>query len=122
MPENRNIARHIHFPAQSGSTAILKKMNRAYSRAQYLSIVRAFRRAMPEMKFSSDFIVGFPGESDHDFKLTLSLIEQVQYESIFSFVYSPRPRTSAAAMAVTVPAAQAKERLLALQELQSDIQ
>ena len=97
MAENRNIARHIHFPAQSGSTRILKKMNRTYSRGQYLQIVRAFRRAMPEMKFSSDFIVGFPGESDRDFNLTLSLIEKVEYESIFSFIYSPRPHTRAAA-------------------------
>ncbi|HSQ35045.1 MAG TPA: tRNA (N6-isopentenyl adenosine(37)-C2)-methylthiotransferase MiaB, partial [Candidatus Binatia bacterium] len=121
MQENRNIARHIHFPAQSGSSRVLKKMQRTYSRAQYLSIITDFRRVMPEMKFSSDFIVGFPGESEHDFKLTLSLIEQVQYESVFSFVYSPRPHTRAAAMAVTVPAAQAKERLLALQKLQADI-
>jgi tRNA-2-methylthio-N6-dimethylallyladenosine synthase len=122
MAENPNIARHIHFPAQSGSTRILKKMCRTYTRSQYLRIIRAFRSAMPEMKFSSDFIVGFPGENEHDFDLTLSLLEQVQYESVFSFVYSPRPHTSAAAMPVTVPAAQAKERLLALQKLQTAIQ
>ena len=103
MAENRYIARHIHFPAQSGSTRILKKMNRAYSRAEYLEIIRAFRRAMPEMKFSSDFIVGFPGESERDFQLTLSLLEQVEYESIFSFIYSPRPHTRAAALARNCP-------------------
>ena len=122
MVENRNIARHIHFPAQSGSTRILKKMCRTYSRAQYLQIIRAFRSAMPEMKFSSDFIVGFPGENEHDFNLTLSLLELVQYESVFSFIYSPRPHTSAAAMTATIPAAKAKERLLTLQKLQADIQ
>ncbi len=122
MAEYRNIARHIHFPAQSGSSRILKKMKRTYDRARYLEIVGDFRRAIPEMKFSSDFIVGFPGESDHDFRLTLSLLELVQYESVFSFVYSPRPLTGAAAMALTVPPAAAKERLLALQALQSDIQ
>ncbi len=122
MEENRTIARHIHFPAQSGSSRILKKMQRTYSRGQYLDIIGDFRRSLPEMKFSSDFIVGFPGESEHDFKLTMSLLERVQYESVFSFVYSPRPHTRAAAMAVTVPAAQAKERLLALQQLQADIQ
>jgi tRNA-2-methylthio-N6-dimethylallyladenosine synthase len=122
MAENRSIARHIHFPAQSGSTRVLKKMNRAYSRAQYLEIIRAFRCAMPEMKFSSDFIVGFPGESDRDFKLTLSLLEQVEYESIFSFTYSPRPHTRAAALVQELPAAAVKERLYALQELQATIQ
>lgn len=122
MAENRNIARHIHFPAQSGSTRILKKMCRTYSRPQYLQIVRDFRSAMPDMKFSSDFIVGFPGESDRDFNLTLSLIEQVEYESIFSFIYSPRPHTKAAAYAQELAPAAAKQRLYALQELQARIQ
>ena len=122
MAENRNIARHIHFPAQSGSTRVLKKMCRTYSRDQYLRIIRAFRSAMPEMKFSSDFIVGFPGESDHDFQLTLSLIEQVEYESVFSFVYSPRPHTKAAAYAQELAPTEVKQRLYALQELQAGIQ
>jgi tRNA-2-methylthio-N6-dimethylallyladenosine synthase len=122
MAENRNIARHIHFPAQSGSTRILKKMCRTYSRTQYLQIIHAFRSAMPDMKFSSDFIVGFPGESDRDFNLTISLLEQVQYESVFSFVYSPRPHTRSATMANTISAVKAKERLLTLQKLQNAIQ
>ncbi len=122
MAKNRNIVRHIHFPAQSGSSRILKKMQRTYSRSQYVHIIEDFRRAIPGMKFSSDFIVGFPGESSRDFSLTMSLLERMQYESVFSFIYSPRPHTSAAAMAVTVPAAIAKERLLALQKLQADIQ
>jgi tRNA-2-methylthio-N6-dimethylallyladenosine synthase len=122
MAENRSIARHIHFPAQSGSTRILKKMSRTYSRGDYLRIIRAFRTAMPEMKFSSDFIVGFPGESDRDFQLTLSLLEQVEYESVFSFVYSPRPRTPAALLAQELPAPAIKARLYALQETQAGIQ
>jgi tRNA-2-methylthio-N6-dimethylallyladenosine synthase len=122
MEENRNIARHIHFPAQSGSSRILKKMQRTYSRAQYLKIITDFRRAMPEMKFSSDFIVGFPDETDRDFNLTMSLLELVQYESVFSFIYSPRPHTGAAAMPATVPAAKAKERLLTLQKFQAELQ
>jgi tRNA-2-methylthio-N6-dimethylallyladenosine synthase len=122
LAENRHIARHIHFPAQSGSTRILKKMNRTYSRSDYLKIIRAYRRTMPEMKFSSDFIVGFPGESQRDFQRTLSLLEQVEYESIFSFLYSPRPHTRAAAMAQEVPAAAVKERLYELQALQAKIQ
>jgi tRNA-2-methylthio-N6-dimethylallyladenosine synthase len=122
MAAHRNIARHIHFPAQSGSTRILKRMNRAYSRSDYLAIVGAFRRAMPGMKFSSDFIVGFPGESERDFRLTLSLLDQVEYESVFSFIYSPRSRTKAAALAQEAPAALLKERLIALQERQAVIQ
>jgi len=122
MAENRSIARHVHFPAQSGSTRILRKMSRNYSRGIYLGIIRAFRAAMPGMKFSSDFIVGFPGESDRDFQLTLSLLEQVEYESVFSFIYSPRPRTRAAALAQELPAAAIKERLYALQETQAGIQ
>jgi tRNA-2-methylthio-N6-dimethylallyladenosine synthase len=122
MAENRNIARHIHFPAQSGSTRILKKMCRNYSRAQYLQIIRAYRSAIPDMKFSSDFIVGFPGESDHDFNLTMSLIEQVEYESIFSFIYSPRARTKAAAYAQETAPTTVKQRLYALQALQAGIQ
>jgi tRNA-2-methylthio-N6-dimethylallyladenosine synthase len=122
MAANRSIARHVHFPAQSGSTRVLRRMNRAYTRPEYLRIVRRFRAAMPEMTFSSDFIVAFPGESERDFRLTLSLLEAVEYESIFSFVYSPRPRTKAAALPLALPAAEAKARLRALQELQERIQ
>jgi tRNA-2-methylthio-N6-dimethylallyladenosine synthase len=122
MAENRNIARHIHFPAQSGSTRILKKMCRTYSRTQYLEMIHAFSSAMPEMKFSSDFIVGFPDENERDFNLTLSLLDLVQYESVYSFIYSSRPHTSAAAMANNIPTAKAKERLLTLQKLQNAIQ
>ena len=97
-------------------------MSRNYSRADYLKIIRAFCAAMPEMKFSSDFIVGFPGESERDFQHTLSLLEQVEYESIFSFIYSPRPHTKAADLKQDMPAAQVRERLQALQELQEKIQ
>ena len=122
MADHRNLARHIHFPAQSGSTRILKRMDRDYTRAGYLKIIRAFRRAMPEMKFSSDFIVGFPGESERDFQLTLSLLDEVEYESVFSFIYSPRPHTRAAAWKAELPAARARERLIALQEKQARIQ
>ena len=122
VAECRAIARHIHFPAQSGSTRVLRRMNRAYTREGYLRIVAAFRTAVPGMKFSSDFIVGFPGESERDFRLTLSLLERVEYESVFSFVYSPRPRTRAAAWKTDVPAATAKARLAELQVTQAAIQ
>ena len=122
MSEHRNIARHIHFPAQSGSTRILKKMHRTYSRGDYLKIILAFRSAIPGMKFSSDFIVGFPGENDRDFALTMSLLARVEFESVFSFIYSPRPHTRAAAFAQELPASRIKERLYALQGLQERIQ
>jgi tRNA-2-methylthio-N6-dimethylallyladenosine synthase len=122
VAENRSIARHIHLPAQSGSTRILKRMSRTYSRRDYLKIIDAFRAAVPGMTFSSDFIVGFPGESDHDFRLTLDLLERVEYESVFSFVYSPRPHTRTAALKQGLPAATARERLYALQETQERIQ
>lgn len=117
-----SIARHIHFPAQSGSTRILKKMNRIYSRDQYLAIIRQFTAKMPGMKFSSDFIVGFPGESDHDFNLTLSLLERIGYESVFSFIYSPRKFTRASNLTDDIPLAVKKDRLYRLQELQEKIQ
>lgn len=122
MKEHRRIARHIHFPAQAGSTRVLKKMNRRYTRAQYLDMIDKFKRHIPEIQFSSDFIVGFPGETDHDFRLTLSLLEKVEYESIFSFIYSPRKHTKALVMDDNLPLAGKKERLYELQELQRTIQ
>jgi tRNA-2-methylthio-N6-dimethylallyladenosine synthase len=122
MKEHRRIARHIHFPAQAGSTRVLKLMNRRYTRSQYLEMIGKFKRHIPDIQFSSDFIVGFPGETDHDFRLTLSLLEKVEYESIFSFIYSPRKHTKALAMNDSLSLVQKKERLYELQELQRDIQ
>jgi len=122
MAKHEKIARHIHFPAQSGSTRILKKMNRIYSRDQYLRIIRDFKKKIPAIKFSSDFIVGYPGETERDFRLTLSLIEKVEYESIFSFMYSPRKFTRAYKTADNIPLEVKKERLHRLQDLQGAIQ
>jgi tRNA-2-methylthio-N6-dimethylallyladenosine synthase len=122
MARHRNIARSIHFPAQSGSTRILKKMNRVYTRAQYLGIIRRFKKRIPDITFSSDFIVGFPGETEHDFKLTLSLVEKVEYENIFSFIYSPRKYTRAYKMEDKAEPEVNKQRLYELQELQESIQ
>lgn len=120
--KHKNIARHIHFPAQSGSTRVLKRMKRIYSRDQYLRIIRNFKKAVPDMKFSSDFIVGFPNETEHDFNLTLSLLEAVEYESVFSFIYSPRPHTHASQWGDTISHETKKERLYRLQDLQEKIQ
>ncbi len=116
------IARHIHFPAQSGSTRILKKMNRTYTRQDYLKIVNRFKRKIPGMKFSSDFIVGFPGETERDFELTMSLIKKVEYESLFSFLYSPRQFTKSFLDPDKTGIEVNKERLRRLQILQQEIQ
>ncbi|MCP4147410.1 MAG: tRNA (N6-isopentenyl adenosine(37)-C2)-methylthiotransferase MiaB [bacterium] len=122
MARHPKIARNIHFPAQSGSTRVLKKMNRIYTRPQYLDIVARFKREVPDITFSSDFIVGFPGETENDLQLTLSLLERVQYENIFSFIYSPRKHTKAFAMENSIALDVKKERLYRLQELQKNIQ
>lgn len=122
MKRNRNIARNIHFPVQSGSTRVLKKMNRIYSREKYLQIISKFKREIPEITFSSDFIVGFPGESDRDFNLTLSLMEKVRYDSVFSFIYSPRKHTKAAVLKDDIEPEIKKMRLQKLHELQKRIQ
>lgn len=122
MRKNKKIARHIHFPIQSGSTRILKKMKRNYSRSEYLKMIKKFREKIPGIKFSSDFIVGFPSESEDDFKLSLSLIKKVEYESVFSFIYSPRKFTSARSLKDNVGMEVKKQRLNELQKTQEKIQ
>ncbi|MDW7643633.1 MAG: tRNA (N6-isopentenyl adenosine(37)-C2)-methylthiotransferase MiaB [Desulfuromonadales bacterium] len=87
---------HLHLPVQSGSDRILHSMNRGYTREQYLRIVRRLREVCPEIRITSDIIVGFPGESEADFADTLSLMEEVRYADVFSFLYSSRPETAAA--------------------------
>jgi tRNA-2-methylthio-N6-dimethylallyladenosine synthase len=106
---------YLHLPVQSGSDRILERMNRRHSRAHYLEHVARMRAAQASMAFSSDFIVGFPGESEDDFRATLSLIDEVGYASAFSFKYSPRPGTPAADMQDQVPEAVKSERLYRLQ-------
>src|SRR5499426_198608 len=106
---------YLHLPVQSGSDHILQRMNRRHTRADYLKALARMRAAQPRMAFSSDFIVGFPGESEEDFFATLSLVEEVGYASAFSFKYSPRPGTPAADMPDQVPDAVKSERLYRLQ-------
>ena len=105
----------LHLPVQSGSDHVLKRMNRRHSRAAYLETIARARAAQPKMAFSSDFIVGFPGESEEDFRATLSLLDEVGYAGAFSFKYSPRPGTPAADMPDQVPEAVKSERLYRLQ-------
>jgi tRNA-2-methylthio-N6-dimethylallyladenosine synthase len=108
---------HLHLPVQSGSDRILAAMNRRHTRADYLRAIERLRTAQPELAFSSDFIVGFPGESETDFRDTLSLVEEVGYAAAYSFKYSPRPGTPAAEMAEQVPETKKSERLRELQML-----
>ena len=88
----------IHLPVQSGSDAVLKNMNRKHSREEYLDIIAKLKKINPEISFSSDFIVGYPGESEKDFNDTISLIKKVNFINSFSFIYSPRPGTPASRM------------------------
>jgi tRNA-2-methylthio-N6-dimethylallyladenosine synthase len=105
----------LHLPVQSGSDRILDAMNRQHTRADYLAIVEKLRAARPDLSLSSDFIVGFPGESEHDFLDSLTLIDEAGLTTAFSFMYSPRPGTPAADMDDQVPAPEKSERLQRLQ-------
>ena len=107
----------LHLPVQSGSNRILQAMNRKHDRETYFDIVKRFREAQPDLALSSDFIVGFPGESEKDFEDTLDLVRQVGFIQTFSFKYSPRPGTPASAMELQVPEEVKAERLARLQDL-----
>ena len=95
----KKVSRHLHLPFQSGSSRILKLMNRYYDREQYLALIKEAKSRIPDVKLTSDVIVGFPGETYEDFKETLSLIKEVEFESLFTFIYSPRGGTPAEKMA-----------------------
>jgi len=116
------VCNHIHLPVQSGSTKILRTMHRGYTRESYLEIINKIRNAQRQIAISTDFIVGFPGESDSDFQDSLSLLDAVQYDSAFSFKYSPRPRTAAMDMTDEIPNEEKGRRLALLQERQQQIQ
>ncbi|MEK9724650.1 MAG: tRNA (N6-isopentenyl adenosine(37)-C2)-methylthiotransferase MiaB [Rhodospirillaceae bacterium] len=108
---------YLHLPVQSGSDRVLKAMNRRHSAGDYRRLVERLRDARPDLALSSDFIVGFPGESDRDFADTMALVDEVEFVGAYSFKYSPRPGTPAAAMDLQVDDALKKDRLAALQEL-----
>jgi tRNA-2-methylthio-N6-dimethylallyladenosine synthase len=107
---------YLHLPVQSGSNRILKAMNRSHSRETYLRILEKVRTIRPDVALSGDFIVGFPGESEEDFEATLSIVDEVRYASAYSFKYSARPGTPAAAMDDQIPREIMEERLQRLQE------
>ncbi|MFQ5702193.1 MAG: tRNA (N6-isopentenyl adenosine(37)-C2)-methylthiotransferase MiaB, partial [Acidobacteriota bacterium] len=122
MGSHETICRFLHLPAQSGSDRILKSMRRGYTRSRYLDRIRRLRGRMPDIALSTDIIVGFPGETDDDFAATLDLLREVRFDSVYSFIYSPRPGTPAAEMDDRVPPEEKKERLRRLQSIQDEIQ
>jgi tRNA-2-methylthio-N6-dimethylallyladenosine synthase len=111
------VCEHVHLPLQSGSTAVLKRMRRTYSRERYLELVERLRDAIPDLALGTDIIVGFPGETDADFDATLEVVEHVRYDSAFTFIYSPRRGTEAAALPDQVPDVVKGERLERLVEV-----
>jgi len=115
------VCRHVHMPLQSGSDVILKAMNRNYRRKKYLSIIQALKERVPDMAITADIIVGFPGETREDFEQTLDIMRQVEFDSSYSFAFSPRPGTEAAAMVDDVPHEEKLNRLYELQALQIEL-
>ncbi len=111
----------LHLPIQSGSDSVLHSMNRKYGRLDYLDKVKRLREAVPHIALTSDIIVGFPGETDSDFEMTLSLLEEVQYDSVFGFKYSKRPGTAALKLAGHIPEPVKEERLARVLDIQKDI-
>ena len=119
MRDLPNVMEYLHMPAQSGSTRVLERMNRGYTREQYLALVHEAYETVPGLAVASDFIVGFPGETEADFRETVSLMEECRFSQSFVFKYSPRPGTKAAAFEDDVPLAEKQRRnqeLLAVQE------
>ena len=116
MAELPNVMPHLHLAVQSGSTRVLKAMNRSYTREGYLDLVGRLRAAMPDLALSTDIIVGFPGETEEDFEDTLSLVREAAFSSAYTFIYSPRPGTPAAKMANDTPHELIQERFDRLAE------
>ena len=121
MANSKNICHYLHLPVQSGSNDILKAMNRRYTREHYLSLIKMARQYMPDIEFSSDIIVGFPGESEQDFEETINLVKQVKYQQLFTFIYSRRKGTVADTMDNQIDIKTKKQRLTKLIELEREI-
>ncbi len=110
MKHSSKICKHLHLPVQSGSTRLLKAMNRRYTKEQYLDLVHKLKSAIPDISLTTDIIVGFPGETEEDFQETIDMVRKVEYDSAYTFIYSKRTGTPAAAMENQVPEAVVKER------------
>ena len=122
MDELPSICVQIHLPVQSGSSRVLKAMNREYTREMYLERISWIKSAKREIAITTDVIVGFPGETDSDFEETITLLYECQYDGVFSFKYSPRPNTPALSMADSIAEEEKSKRLQILQERQREIQ
>jgi tRNA-2-methylthio-N6-dimethylallyladenosine synthase len=122
MANSAHILPQFHLPVQSGNNEILKKMNRHYTREQYLDRVSRLRKAIPDIGLSTDIIVSFPGETEEQFEDTMSLVREVRYDSAFTFVYSPRTGTKAAKMEGIIPEEVSSERIQRLISLQETLQ
>ena len=121
MAANAKIAKQLHLPFQSGSSRVLKAMNRHYDREKYLEAVNYAKSVMPDLVLTSDVIVGFPGETEEEFEETISLIEQVRYDSLFTFIFSPRAGTPAAKMEDPTPQSEKNRRFDKLCAVQNSI-
>lgn len=110
MAKSEKICRHMHLPVQSGSSRLLERMNRRYTKEHYLELVRKLREAIPDISLTTDIIVGFPGETEEDFEETLDVVRQAEYDSAYTFIYSKRTGTPAANMPDQVPDEVVKER------------
>ena len=122
MDANPALCDHVHLPVQSGSSRVLARMDRLYTREQYMERIEWLKTARRKYAITTDIIVGFPGETERDFEDTLNLLDIVQYDSLFSFKYSPRPNTAALAMPDAIPEEEKQRRLAILQEKQRAIQ
>jgi tRNA-2-methylthio-N6-dimethylallyladenosine synthase len=122
LEAERKLCDHVHLPVQSGSTRILRSMQRTYTREEYVEKVSMIRAASRPIALTTDIIVGFPGETETDFDETLSLLDEVQYDSLFSFKYSPRPHTPSLSMNDSIPEEEKGRRLAVLQDKQREIQ
>ncbi len=121
MAANPKIAKQLHLPFQSGSSRVLKAMNRHYDREKYLELVKYAKSVMPELVLTSDVIVGFPGETEEEFEQTISLIQQVHYDALFTFIFSPRNGTPAASMEDPTPKEEKNRRFDRLCAVQNEI-
>jgi tRNA-2-methylthio-N6-dimethylallyladenosine synthase len=122
MDNHENLCEWIHLPAQSGSDRILKRMRRGYSAAEYLKKIEIIRSAQKEYSITGDIIIGFPGETEEDFLETMRLVAEVEFDGLFLFNYSARPKTAAMAYEDSIPESLKTERLMRVQELQGRIQ
>jgi tRNA-2-methylthio-N6-dimethylallyladenosine synthase len=121
MKNSKKICKHMHLPLQSGSTKILEKMNRRYTKEQYLELAQKIRTAIPDISISTDLIVGFPGETDEDIEETIDVVKKVQFDAAFTFVYSKRTGTPAAVMENQVTEEVNKVRFDKLLEVVHDV-